>query len=424
MEVSEIEKAPGAYRQDRYIGAERENGTLEQEIVASSRISLRLWRLYAFFWLVFLIFPSLSLVQSPPSPVRLLIALAGLAIMGAAYIWIMWPHPMKNSAEVKSGLRSLPILFVGLTVLVLYLSLTYGSAFFWLFLGVSAMAGIALPGRAAFWTVMGLTLLTLGLGVWVSGGITSADWLHLLMLALLVRVLGLDMAGLVRLSEALRELHAARQELARQAVMEERLRLARDLHDLLGHSLSMIALKSELAGRLIENDAARAAQEVREVEQAARLALREVRETVAGYRQQTLASELDGARQILEAAGITCTMELKAGPLPADTDAVLAWMVREGVTNVIRHSRARRCLIRITGVGETIRVEVVNDGYREQEATAVEKGSGLSGLAERVAAHGGRIQAGPYLTENGPGFRLQVEFPVQNSTDTQEVKGV
>jgi two-component system sensor histidine kinase DesK len=157
-----------------------------------------------------------------------------------------------------------------------------------------------LPPRRAFWTIMVLTLVTLGVSVGVSREISSVDWLQVIPLVLLVRGLGLDMAGLVRLSDALLELHAAREELARQAVVEERLRLARDLHDLLGHTLSMITLKSELAGRLIEKEPARAAEEIHDVERVARQALREVREAVAGYRQQTLQGELDNARQILE----------------------------------------------------------------------------------------------------------------------------
>lgn len=142
---------------------------------------------------------------------------------------------------------------------------------------------------------------------------------------LLVRGLGLDMIGSTRLFGAIRELHATRAELARLAVMEERVRLARDLHDLLGHNLSMITLKSELAGRLLIQEPARASQEIHEVEEVARQTLREVREAVAGYRQPTLSGELDGARQMLSAAGIAYQVEYTAGALPPPTDAVLAW---------------------------------------------------------------------------------------------------
>jgi two-component system sensor histidine kinase DesK len=303
---------------------------------------------------------------------------------------------------------------VGLTALVLYLSLAYSSPFLWLFVGVSAVMGIALPAYSAFATVVVLTLLTLAVGVGLSGGLARTDWLHLLPLVLLVRGLGLDMIGIARLADALRELHAARGELARQAVMEERLRLARDLHDLLGHTLSLITLKSELAGRLLEKEPARAAQEIHEIEREARQALREVREAVAGYRQPTLRSELEGACQILEAAGVTCTIEHTAGVLPPAIDAVLAWTVREGVTNVIRHSRARRCIIRVSGENGRAYVEVTNDGYREQkpDPSRTKVSSGLSGLTERVTKHSGLVEASPLLFESNPGFRLRVEIPI------------
>jgi len=330
------------------------------------------------------------------------------------------------------------MLFAVLTVLVLLLSLAYGSAFLWLFIGVSAIAGIALPLRSAILAVTVLTLLTLGVNVGVSGGVARADWLQIIPLVLLVRGLGLDMIGAARLFSALRELHAARKELTRLAVVEERLRLARDLHDLLGHNLSLITLKSELAGRLVEKEPARAAEEIHDIERVARQTLREVREAVAGYRQPQLASELSGARQMLEAAGIECQIEHTAEALPPTTDTVLAWTVREGVTNVIRHSRARWCCIRVTCENGTIRAEVTNDGYRGQlqEQERARKGTGLAGLTERVTAHGGQIEAlpipltekashtsgvvspnkeaGPLRTAGKEGFRLWVELPLRS----------
>lgn len=196
------------------------------------------------------------------------------------------------------------------------------------------------------------------------------------------------MIGIRRLSSALREVHTARTELARMAVTEERLRMARDLHDLLGHTLSMIILKSELAGHLVEQAPSQAAHEIREIEQVARQTLREVRIAVVGYRQPQLASELDGARQLLEAAGIACHIEQTAEALPADADAVLAWTVREGVTNIVRHGRARHCTIRVTSGAGNVRAEVINDGHRERQQANMlqEAGSGLAGLSERVLA--------------------------------------
>ena len=242
------------------------------------------------------------------------------------------------------------------------------------------------------------------------------DWPLTIALLLLVRSLGLDMIGVARMGRAIRELHIARRELARLAVAEERLRVARDLHDVLGHTLSMIALKSELAGRIAEQEPAQAAREIQDVEKAARQVLREVRTAVAGYRQPTLQSELEGARQLLDAAGIAYRIEQTVDELPATIDAVLAWVVREGVTNVVRHSRARRCRICLTETPGWVRLVVTNDDRRSSlpivEQLSSPAGTGLSGLVERVVAQGGHIEAGPRLADGEPGFHVQVELPL------------
>ncbi len=391
-------------------GGDNGNSNL-QEIIATSGISVRLWRLYAYFWLVCLFFPVLTLIQAPPQGLHLFIAPLGLIVFTAVYFWVMWPHPLNDRERRRYKFQNSLSLLIALTGLALILSIMYGSSFLWLFIGVSAIAGITLPFRGAAISVFVLTLLTLGVSIRISGSLASTDWLHVIPLVLLVRGLGLDMIGFIRLSDALRELHHARKELAHQVVTEERLRMARDLHDLLGHTLSLITLKSELAGRLLEKDPLTAMQEIHEVERVARQALREVREAVAGYRQQTLRGELNAARQILEAAGIDCSIEYDAQIFSPVLDNVLGWVVREGVTNVIRHSRARHCLIRITSTNESACVEVNNDGYPRENSMANRTGSGLSGLAERVAKQSGHLEAGPQSMGGVPGFRLFVDIP-------------
>jgi two-component system, NarL family, sensor histidine kinase DesK len=220
------------------------------------------------------------------------------------------------------------------------------------------------------------------------------------------------------------QLRIAREDLARAAaVNEERLRIARDLHDLLGHNLSLIALKSELARRLVGVTPDRAAAEIRDIELVARQALQEVREAVASYRQPTLASELQGAREMLAVAGIAYRYEGAEdaiSALPSAVESVLAWAVREGVTNVIRHGHARQCTVRLARADGTIRVEVIDDGIGTavpavDEAVAIGVvgvgvgGSGLRGLAERVTALGGRCESGAV---EGGGFRLMVIAPL------------
>lgn len=194
-----------------------------------------------------------------------------------------------------------------------------------------------------------------------------------------------------RMWEMHQETYAAREALARLAVAEERLRFSRDLHDLLGHSLSLIAVKSELAMRTADADPARAGAEMADVRRTAREALREVRAAVNGYRAVELDAELAGARSVLEAAGIRCEAGEVPDGLPPEVRAVLAWVIREGTTNVIKHSRARRCGITVTARGGSAALEIRNDGAR---GGGDADGSGLTGLAERVSVLGGEIVAG------------------------------
>ncbi|GAA3976375.1 hypothetical protein GCM10023085_68440 [Actinomadura viridis] len=187
------------------------------------------------------------------------------------------------------------------------------------------------------------------------------------------------------------EADAAREAQARLAVAEERLRFSRDLHDLLGHSLSLIAVKSELAMRMSETDPARAREEMADVRRAAREALREVRTAVRGYRAVELDAELAGVRAVLEAAGVRCEAGAPPEGLPPEVRAVLAWVIREGATNVIKHSEARHCGITIAAYGGSVVLEMSNDGVR---AARRDPGSGLAGLAERVEVLGGTLTSG------------------------------
>jgi two-component system sensor histidine kinase DesK len=223
-----------------------------------------------------------------------------------------------------------------------------------------------------------------------------------------------------RRSELVDTLRETRAELARMAVADERLRIARDLHDLLGHSLSLITLKAELAGRVIGADPDRAATEIADLETVARRSLSEVRAAVTSYRQPSLAAEIAAARQMLSAAGMECQVDTPTPiELPPDTDALLAWTVREGTTNVVRHSGARRATITITVTADEAAADIADDGVGpawqagsgsgESAAglsRAAEHGSGLTGLTERARLAGAQIGAGE--GPGGKGFRLLV----------------
>jgi two-component system, NarL family, sensor histidine kinase DesK len=389
---------------------------LSDDVIASSGVTFHVWRLYQHAWLVCLLFPLAQVVREPVSSWQ--VVLRGLSLIGfaAGYTWLMWPHPASQQTRARARSWFSFLLFGVIFILVLVLSLAYGSAWLWLFMGMSAIAGVLFPLRSAFAAVVLLTLFPLFLTLWAHGGIVGVDLWWLIAFLLLVRGVGLDMIGVARMGSAIRELHTARRELARMKVEEERLRLARDVHDVLGQSLSVITLKSELARSLITEEPARCAQELAEMEQVSRQMLREVRKTVAGYRQPTLANELDGAQQLLEAAGIASTIEQRTGELPSVLDAVLGWTVREGVTNVIRHGHARHCLLRLVQEQGTIRVEVLNDGERAAEAAEkrASQGTGLLGLWERVSVLGGTMEAGLLTVSGKPHFRLRVELPMQH----------
>lgn len=205
----------------------------------------------------------------------------------------------------------------------------------------------------------------------------------------------------VRLRRAA-ELRLSQDEVRQMAQVAERERISRDLHDLLGHTLSVITLKAELAGRLVDRDPQKATAEIREVEEVSRAALAEVREAISGMRRRGLAGELQQAEIALKAAGVQLAVEGAPPALKPANEAVLAMVVREAVTNVIRHAQAGHCRIEFrTGNGETF-VEVRDDGRGGKPVA----GGGIEGMRARLAAVGGRLEVGGDF-----GLRLRAWLP-------------
>ncbi len=352
--------------------------------------------------LLWLAYPIGALLGSSPTTPQILFAIAGTTLFVVVFLGLLWVRqPLRVAASDVSEVRGRWAALALLVGIALALAFYCGNEWLTLFFHVNVLAGLMLPSRDAYAAIAGLALL-----MGASGSALGLGWSDIGQGVLSTAALGLLFAAFGRNIDTIAELRAAREEIARLAVSEERLRFARDLHDLLGHSLSLITLKSELAGRLLTTSPQRAATEVRDIEGVARQALSEVRDAVAGYRQPTLGEELAGAQEMLEAAGISCRIENGAGELDNTTDAALAWTVREGVTNVIRHSQATRCGIRLSRCGEKVSAEVTDDGESSYQEGIV-PGSGLSGLAERVAANGGDWEAKP-LAEGG--FRLRVSL--------------
>jgi two-component system sensor histidine kinase DesK len=245
-----------------------------------------------------------------------------------------------------------------------------------------------------------------------------------------VMVIGFAMIGLRRQFQLTAELAMAREEVAQLAASEERLRLARDMHDLTGQSLSMITLKSELAARLLgrlpgggERD--RVQDEIEQVAAVSRQTLRDIREAISGYRRPTLAVEVITARTALASAGIAARDEadlvVLSGTFDPDAEAALAWCLREAVTNVVRHSGAKNCTISLThrtshGTDHntgTMTLTVRDDGTGLAEGVSAPNdrgplGTGLRGMSERLSAVGGNLELRPDLS---PGFCLIATVP-------------
>lgn len=202
---------------------------------------------------------------------------------------------------------------------------------------------------------------------------------------------------------ATRRLVLADEEIERLAALAERERIARDLHDLLGHTLSVIIVKSELAGRLLDADPDRAAAEIADIEHIGREALTEVRSAVRGYRARGLDAELEGAERALAAADVAVTVQRAGLPsLDPEHESALALALREAVTNVIRHAHAARATIAVSADGPDVVLEVADDG----RGTAGTEGSGLAGMRERIAAVGGNV-----VVDGSAGTRIRVRVP-------------
>lgn len=276
--------------------------------------------------------------------------------------------------------------------------------------GMLAGSALLVLRPAAGWTVFALVGISVAA---VRGGFTTApEDIPFNVLATVNT--GLLVFGLSWLTRVANELDASRQRLAEVAVAEERLRFARDLHDLLGLSLSAIALKTELADRLLLADPRRAAAEVAEILALSRHALTDVRSVAGGYQELSLDQESRSAETALIAADVQVRVTVQTRDLPVRVGTVLAVVLREGVTNVLRHSKVEQCEIAVRHEAGTVSLEIVNDGVHDPSGDPGSStprsggGSGIRNLSERVAALGGELSAEP---EPDGRFRLRAVVP-------------
>jgi two-component system sensor histidine kinase DesK len=359
-------------------------------------------------WMLYLSSPISDLLDGNHSLPVAVAGWAGLTVFVIAYLAMVF---------LRTNQPGRPWWVPGTTILLGVLatafSLTLGQAWLELFVYTAVGCGAALPARESRWAIAGCTVAVAG-----AGALTHP--LDGQMPGLIVPCFlgGFAMVGVRQLVSTMRELREARETIADLAATEERLRLSRDLHDLLGHSLSLITLKSELAGRMLPDRLDDAAAQVADIERVSRQALVDVREAVSGYRRPTLAVELAGARAALHAAGIEADLEDAVGPRPVtlapDEESALAWALREAITNVVRHSHATRCTVTLTKDAGTACLAVTDNGPQPRPGSGagsrLRLGNGLTGLEERLLLAGGRLTVGPGA---GCGFALRAYVPLR-----------
>lgn len=327
------------------------------------------WTPYA--WLTYLGFFLMAPIVRGVGPMEWAATLLGVAVFLVLYFTGYWV-----------GERGHLWIAAGLCVLgAVYAPFNDGSNVFFVY----AMGFLGqLPARRAFPWMAGVLLSVVAIA-WLFG-LNAFFWGPGLVFGALNGGINLHFSGVSRANARLR---VTQEEAERLAKTAERERIARDLHDLLGHTLSLITLKSELAAKLVPRDPARAEAEIREVERISREALKEVRAAIAGYRSEGLSAELARARLALETAGVR--LETVAAPveLAPVEETVLSLALREAVTNVMRHARASTCRILLEQMEEETRLEVRDDGASAQAGA---EGVGLSVMRERVEGLGGRLE--------------------------------
>ncbi|WP_037064742.1 sensor histidine kinase, partial [Pseudonocardia acaciae] len=345
-------------------------------------------RILASLFVVFLL-PAVTEAVRVGSPVAWLAPLA--ACYGTAYLAVWW-----------LATRWPPAGRIALVVTLFVLGIGY-----------LVVEGNTSPGVLGYALSGSVMLLPLGWAQWIGMACIAfcplaswlhagrPDWLSTVMLAL-IAVITLSLSRIVRIAG---KLQAARSEIRELAVAGERARLARDLHDVLGHSLTTITVKTSLSRRLLESGAPadRVLTEIRDTEELSRRALADIRATVSDQRRMSLAAELVSARAALRAAGIEADLPHAVDDVAPGLEEPLAYVLREGVTNVIRHSGASRCTVRLAAHW----LEVVDDGPPGAEPPGA-PGNGLAGLAERMAAVHGTVTAAPLPAG---GYRLRAEVP-------------
>ncbi|QGH68589.1 two-component sensor histidine kinase [Pseudactinotalea sp. HY158] len=353
----------------------------------------RKWFLGSFWGLAYLAVPITAAWVRPDFALDPYLTTALMLALGAAYVVLpplLWSRGRPIVVAALAG-------FFALTCLAFPLM---GSDTVWLWIYLPVIAAMTWQPRRFLLAVIAVVALAQAVVLWIAGDLGS-EWF----IVALTTSIGIMMFAFSLQIQAVRGLRAAQGEIARLAVADERERLARDIHDLLGHSLTVVTVKSELARRLVPSDPARAVAELDDIERTTRAALVDLRAAVTGYREVNLATELSAAHAALSAAGATPHLPDSTGGVDPDLRELFAWALRESVTNVIRHARARNCWVEL----EPRSITIVDDGRggASLDAGSGGRGSGLAGLAARAQRSGAvlsvaeRDHGGTLLTVTG-----------------------
>jgi two-component system, NarL family, sensor histidine kinase DesK len=365
--------------------------------------------LFSAIWLAYLIQPISKLFQGHHGALWI----SGGLALGIAFCVIYLSvvcNAIKWPRLTRPGLAAI----VALAALA---CVVYGKDWTSLWIYVSAATGMVLAADAPRRRAAAFGVLGVGACYVFFSRLAHDDPASFLIVLLPVLFVGWAMIGFRMQIDLMGQLTQARETVAKLAANEERLRLARDMHDLTGQSLSMITLKSELAAKRLarlapsaERDAV--LRELDDVGRVSRQTLHDIREAVTGYRRPTLAIEVITARNALDAAGIGLdddpALTLRSGTFDAEAEAALAWCLREAVTNVIRHSGARNCRVRLADRAGELSLEVTDDGRGVRDERAPQGGSGLHGMSERLSSLGGSLSLG-----SDHGFRLRATVPAR-----------
>ncbi|PWG15115.1 histidine kinase [Streptomyces sp. V2] len=344
----------------------------------------------------------LNVLWDDPGPARLVLCLACVTALFCVQLLLLSPRarhrPLRHrvlTLAVQAALACVPFLWFGIA---------WAPA-----AGVLGASLLLLLPRPVAWALFGL--VAAGTGGYAA--LLDVPLVTQVYAPLTTVLTGLVLHGLTLLTDLVREVHTTRAELARTAVAQERRRISRDVHDLLGYSLSAITLKCELIHRLVPAQPGRALDEVESVLAVSRQAVADARLVASGYREMSLAAEAESAAEVMAAADIRTTVDIACGRLHPAVDTVLATTLREGVTNILRHSRARSCDIRAVRDGETVRLVLVNDGVLAKGRSGGPHGCGLDNLRTRVDEVGGRLTA---MVRDDGRFRLVAKVPVRPVT--------